>query len=344
MLPQACIVSSIILDDKSEATEFPSAGQNSASSEFQLIYWQCVALCLMTSVTHNPDCTHLLFCNKPIPTVAPPEVVANLASLGVVFVELPLSYRLPEGSISRWGNVFYVLNIIEYFVEKLPHDILIFTDADCIWRKSARSITSLLTNHDCLVYSLRPDDQKNYEGDVLLNGMSRKKMVAVLDEVFHKTLVETPPHNGGEFFAATRQYCAGIIPQIRTLWEYACIHASETDSIKTEEHFLNILAWANDVQSYTADGIVRRLWTNFGDVNVRATDTELVIWHLPAEKKFGFRRMWHAHLKAGNAWNTLDAETVNARSAGFMGIPRRSAVKLGQDLLQKAASRLPDRR
>lgn len=344
MLPQACIVSSIILDDEGEATEFPSAGQDSASSEFQLIYWHCVALCLMTSVTHNPDCPHLLFCNKHIPSVAPPDVVANLSALGVVFVELPLTYRLPEGSISRWGNVFYILDIIEYFVDRLAYDILIFTDADCIWRKSARGITERLAIRDCLVYSLRPEDQKNYEGDVLLNGMSRKKMVAVLDEVFHKRLADTPPHNGGEFFAATRRYCAAILPQIKTLWDYACQHAPETDSIKTEEHFLNILAWANDVQSYTADGIVRRLWTNFGDVNVRASDTELIIWHLPAEKKFGFRRMWHAYLGAGKAWNTLTAEAVNARSARFMGIPRRGAVKLGQDLLQKAASRLPDRR
>ena len=340
MSQQTCIVSSIVLDDESEATEFPSAGQNSASSEFQLIYWQCIALCLMTSIAHNPDATHILFCNRNIPDVAPAAVTATLSSLGVEFVQLPLSYRLPAGSISRWGNVFYVLDIVRYFVETLRHDVLILTDADCVWRKSADGIRARLADHDCLLYSLKPEDQKNYEGDVLLNGMSRRKMVGVLEEVFDKTLDDLPPHNGGEFFAANRTYCTRILPQIDLLWAYACAHAAETDSIKTEEHFLNIIAWRNDIRSYTANDIVRRLWTNFGDVNVRADDANLAIWHLPAEKKFGFRRMWRSYARAGRAWTSYPVGEVDAATARFMGVPRRSAVKLGQDLLQKVTEKL----
>ncbi len=343
MHQQNCIATSIVLDDVDEATDFPSVGGSSASDDFQMVYWRCVALCLLTARTHNPDTPLLLFSNVAVETAAPAEIVAQLRAVGVTFVRLPLSYRLPKGSVSRWGNVFYVLDIIRYFVKELPYDALVMTDADCLWRRPVTALANKLAAQGCLLYSLRPEDQKAYEGDVLINGMSRRKMLGVLEEVFSRRLDAAPPHNGAELFAATRAYCQRVLPQLPALWAYACNHAGEADGIKTEEHLLNILAWANDVPSYGANEFIRRLWTNFADVNLRPADMDLMIWHIPAEKKFGFRRMWDAFVASGRPWSSLSPQEVNAMGAIWMGVPGRSMRKLGQDLFQKIGEKATGR-
>lgn len=338
-----CIATSLVLDSAAEATAFPSAGRDSAASEFQLVYWRCVALCLLTARTHNPSTPLLLFCNRVVEDAAPGEIVDALRKANVQFVTLPLTYRLLQGSVSRWGNVFYVLDIVRYFVDCLPYDAIVLTDADCLWRKSVAVLEPALRAERCLLYSLRPEDQKNYGGDVLINGMSRRSMVAVLEGVFGKRIDIPPPHNGGEVFAATRAYCHKVLDQLDPLWRYACEHVSDADGIKTEEHLLNILAWANGVRSEGANPFIRRLWTNFEDRNVRASDVDLAIWHVPAEKKFGFRRMWESYAASGKPWSDRGPEAVNAEAGRWMGIPVRNARKLGQDLLAKVHEKATER-
>lgn len=308
-----------------------------------MVYWRCAALSLMTARTHNPDASLFLFCNRPVEAAVPPEVMTQLRAADVTLVQLPLTYRLPKGSVQRWGNVFYVLDIMRYFVERMTLDALVLVDADTLWRRPATALNAALAEHGCLLYSLRPEDQKRYEGDVLLNGMSRRKMVEVLAEVCGKHLAEPPPHNGGEIFAATRDYCIRVLPLLPKLWDHACAHAHEVDSIKTEEHLLNILAWSQDMPSYTCNPFIRRLWTNFKDVNVRSADTELTIWHLPAEKKFGFRRMWEAFVASGRSWSSLTPAQVNADAGNWMGVPGRDVRKLRQDFLQKVGEKAQDR-
>ena len=133
-----------------------------------------------------------------------------------------------------------------------------------------RALTPLLPRireHRCLTYTLRPRDQKNYELGQLLNGMSHARMGQVLEETFGVSVAEPPQYHGGEFFAATHGFCRDLLPRIEQLWPRAVAEARWPDSIKEEAHFLSILAYAQGVPPYTANDVIRRIWTNFEDIN-----------------------------------------------------------------------------
>lgn len=332
----------MVLDEPDEATEFPSVGTNSALPEFQRVYWQCIALFFLTSRAHNPRNPHVLYCNRQIRDVAPPLIARLLSDLEVELILLPLTHRLPQAAGSRWGNVFYEIDILSHFAGSGDRSPLLLADSDCVWRKSFAPFEHRLRDKGCLLYALRPEDQKDYQGDVLINGMSRRRMAAVSRALFGKH----PPsgevvHQGGEFSACTQVWCRSVLPMVDRLWEHACAHVAEADTVRTEEHVWSIIAAAADVPPFGANDIIRRIWTNFEDSNARSSDMDMAMWHLPAEKKYGFRRMWDAIEKGRHPGPaTLSGEALNAMTERFMGVPQRSSRKTALDLADKLRERL----
>jgi hypothetical protein len=334
------ISSWIVLDDKEDATAFPSTGRDSSTQDFQKVYWHCIALFFASSRIHNPRNRHALFCNKDVRQAAPADVLAILTDLNVDFVTFPLHYRLPKGSVSRWGNQFYVLDIIKHFAQNDHAAGFIIGDSDCIWRKPLTSFGDEIFEKRCLLYTLRSEDQKGYERGNLLNGMTHHRMKEVVETVFDQELNHLPNYHGGEFFAADRDYCVDIARDFDLLWTKAVNEANMPDSIKEEAHFLSILAEARGVQPYTGNHVIRRIWTHFSDINVQIDDMDLAIWHLPAEKRFGFARMYAWYNASVASWRHIAPEEFNLQSASFMGMPRRSPVKLVQDVVQKIGEKL----
>lgn len=330
----------IVLDEPEEATEFPSVGVNSALPEFQLVYWRCIALFFLTSRAHNPRSPHVLYCNKRVEDVGPAKITALFGELGVDLVQLPLTRRLPPDTASRWGNVFYELDILAHFAGSDDWPSLLLADSDCIWRRPFAPFEGRLREKGCLLYTLQPSDQKNYEGDVLINGMSRRRMAAVSHALFGSLPTGEMPYYGGEFSAFTRPWCRSVLPMVDKLWNHACAHAAEDDTIRTEEHVWSIIAVAADVRPCGANDIVRRIWTNFEDSNARPSDLDLPLWHLPAEKKYGFRRMWSAVEASRPGPASLPGEALNAMTQRFMGVPQRGPRKTALDVKDKTQERL----
>jgi hypothetical protein len=69
----------------------------------------------------------------------------------------------------------------------------------------------------------------------------------------------------------------------------------------------------------------------------------LAIWHLPAEKRFGFARMYAWYSANVKSWTSISPEEFNIVSASFMGMPRRSPVKLVQDVVQKLGEKFGEK-
>lgn len=330
----------LVLDEPSQATEYPSASPVSSDASSQEIYWRCVGIYFLTARLHNPITPLVMFCNRDFEHVAPPEVANLLKSLDVVFIELEISHRLPKGSVTQWGNVFYELDILKWFAQNNLWEGLVITDPDCVWRSTFAPFEQRLIDKNCLIYTLEPADQKDYEGDVLINGMSTKKMRDTVVDVFKRQLSTSIKHNGGEFLAVTRAFCEKNASNIDKLWSFAIANAWKTDSIKTEEHFWNIIARLNDAPERSANDIVRRMWTNFEDVNIRDEDLKLTLWHLPAEKRYGFRRMWNWFVLSERDWRHITPSELNDILEHFMGVPKRSTRKMLLDVADKLSERL----
>ncbi len=329
----------LTLDNPSNETSFPSAGSRSSDRSFQEIYWRCVGVYFLTARIHNPSVPLIIFCDQEISSVAPAKVVELLASLEVTPIRLDLNRRLPRGSVSKWGSVFYELDIVKWQGQNGICDDLVITDSDCVWRSTFDPFKQRLADSGCLIYTLEAADQKNYEGNALINGMSVQKMREVLFEVFEKQ-VSVVRHNGGEFLAITREFCAQNSSNIDWLWSFAVANAWEDDSIKTEEHFWNIIAKLNDIPEFSANDIVRRMWTNFEDRNITAEDLKLPMWHLPSEKKYGFRRMWDWWISSKRSWTDITPSELNTALEHFMGVPKRGPKKMFLDVTEKLNERI----
>jgi len=340
MSARTVIASWIVLDNPDTATAFPSAGLNSSSAAFQLIYWRCLIVCFLTGRVHNPDVPLILYANVEPDIAAPQEILAALRALGVAFRRLDNTLRLPRGSVSRFGNQFYVLDIIQDFAARDDGEALVLTDSDCVWRGTVAGIEAALRSHDCLLYTLRPADQKGYEVGRLLNGMSHARMTEIAQADFGLPPGRQVQYHGGEFFAATRGFCRAMQPRAGALWRRACAEAALPDSIKEEAHFLSVLAEGLGVAPATANAFVRRIWTNFEDLNAVPADNELTLWHLPAEKRFGFRRLWQHLETTGQDWHSFTPKEMNRLTSRYMGVPRRTANKLMLDIAEKIRDRV----
>lgn len=340
MTDRLCIATWIVLDKVEEATDFPSVGENSSRAAFQLVYWRCVATFFATSLAHDPEARHVLYSNVDVAEAAPPGILAHLRALGVEFRLCDITFRLPSGSVSRWGNQFYVLDVIRDFAAHPKGEALVLVDSDCVIRRALTPLLPRIREHRCLTYTLRPRDQKNYELGQLLNGMSHARMGQVLEETFGASVAEPPQYHGGEFFAATHGFCRDLLPRIEQLWPRAVAEARWPDSIKEEAHFLSILAYAQGVPPYTANDVIRRIWTNFEDINTQPDDAALAIWHVPAEKKYGIRRLWRHMERRRLVGQRLSPETSNRLTRRYIGVPRRGPVKLLQDVAEKLRERL----
>jgi hypothetical protein len=85
------------------------------------------------------------------------------------------------------------------------------------------------------------------------------------------------------------------------------------------------------------------MWTHFEDFNVKPSDLMLTIWHLPAEKRFGFRTLYAELLDPRSQFWTGTPEEAVAVIRRHMGVPRKSPVKFGRDLIQRLADRVQQR-
>jgi len=326
----------IVLDDITNETTFPSVGPRSSSSAFQQIYWQCLLGFFVSSLKQNPRYRHVLFCNKGLADVEYLPVPAMLLTLGVELVELPITYRLPQGAVSKWGNQFYILDIVD-FIARTDWPAIIVTDADCVWLKSADGIARALQSEPILAYTLTAPEDLCREGDKPINGMTRNRMGEIVAMIIGDKSLKAPPYHGGEFFAASQMGCRTLSDQTRTLWSRAVEECFMEDSIKEEAHFLSILYAANAVPNYSANPFIRRMWTAFKYWNLRPLDAELTLWHLPAEKRLGFRRFYKEIRRPSSRFRQIDAAAAQEIIGHYMGYPRRSLTKLILDALQKLA-------
>lgn len=67
------------------------------------------------------------------------------------------------------------------------------------------------------------------------------------------------------------------------------------------------------VNNIVANNYIKRMWTTFKFNTVNKEDLNLVIWHLPAEKKTGFKYMF----------NKISKKKINLNEEDFVNLAKR---------------------
>ena len=325
-----------VADDKATASYFPQIGGNSDTPETQAIYWRCVAGFFASSKLVNPHARHLFFCNVLPPRIDGRSIVDLLAALGVEVVALDITYRLRRPDFMMFGNQFYILDILNYLARKeTGNEAVLVFDSDCIWISSADSMAKRTREVGVLTYELGEDEAAEHHK---INGCSRAELALVARQ-FSGFSGNRVAYCGGEVFAGTGDEIRRLAQQIGPLWKL--VAETPENPIREEAHFLSVLFAANGYAARSGNPFIRRIWTSLRHYNARPEDEELTIWHLPAEKRTGFRSLFHALPKG-------EVSTAALAAAGWgpplyrrlFGVPRRSAGKVAASLADKIRQRL----
>jgi hypothetical protein len=129
---------------------------------------------------------------------------------------------------------------------------------------------------------------------------------------------------GGEFYC----FPAGSLPRlagrIRNFWEWMKSEgAGSFGNCLTEEHVMSVVLAGEKGTVHNADGLIKRIWTASNFSNVDGNESGIPIWHLPAEKKKGFVRLYRywadndgfSELSEGDFLRLID-KTVPLRTGG----------------------------
>ena len=325
-------------ETKETESHYPQVGGASSSTAFQDIYWRCVMLFFASSVRHNTHAIHRLYTTvSQVPDVGRVSTSAFLRRLNVEVVQIPFTYLPPLGYHGSWRNQFYILDIIKHLdacgASDEQHVIL---DSDCIFTGSVEPLSRRLSQQGLLALDLELPLDEN------INGLTQRDMKAIFQEMGLPCPAEAAAYYGGEFFAATSEAIHQLAAEIEPLWQ-TCLDrfADGKPKFNEEAHFLSFLYAKLGYAEASANPFVGRIWTGRKFQNASAKDFELIIWHLPSEKKNGIKRLFPQVIQpASRFWTIPPGPEFAKYVAGYMGIPKSSLLKKSRDVFDAVLWRL----
>lgn len=300
-----------------------------SSTQFQAVYWRCVAVFFASSARHDPGARRLLATNlEHVPAVDGHDLAAFLDRLGVEVVTLPYTFQPPEGYFGAWRNQFYVFDVLRHLARQLAaDDVGMLLDSDCVWARPSGRMAAMTRRHGALTYDL------GLPADTDLHGLSPQTMADLYADL-GAPADAPPPYLGGELVAATGTVLGEIDGRDDALWaEMLRRHAAGLPKFNEEAQALSYLYHVLDVPYGTANPYLRRISTTLlkGD-DARAPDLDLTVWHVPGEKRYGLRRLFAEALDPASAFWTLTGDAWRRHVGKQIGLPGRSLRKLALDL------------
>lgn len=313
----------ICADKVGEEGIFPQANtrQKSSSQSHQNIYWRCLVVFYITSRRFNHNEKHVLFTNvKQLPEIDGIKMGDILAELGVEVVHTDFKYKTPKGYFGTFQNQFYEFSILEYITEhnKRPDDQYLIVDSDCLFIKPAREMFEEAAKTGFMSF----EDECTV--DLVINGLSRKNLKTLYETLLGRKLDEIPGYHLGEFLLCSVKNINKIFSDFKELFPVLLDrHARGLPKFNEEAHTLSYLYFKNDLKASESRTFMKRIWTNpLFYRNVSTTDTNLVLWHLPAEKTFGIAKLYNDFMHT-SAHLGLDESNENylERIQKTLGIP-----------------------
>ena len=278
-------------DQKGEESKYAQTGEISSSQRHWDIYLRCVAVFYTISRHFNKLEKHILFTNVcTIPVIRNFDLMQLLNELQVEVVHVDFNRIPPKAYHLAWRNQFFEFSILEYVAENYnENDNFLLLDTDCVFVKPAKNIfDEAKANDGFLSYVI------DYEAHSDINGLSRTQMKVLFEDLLNDSNISLPGYHGGEFFLSSVRNIKKIHSDFIVLWP-KLLEKNRNGQLKfTEEaHILSYLFYKNGFRGSGANQFIRRIWTN--PVFYRNTDgkeSELYIWHVPAEKRMGFKTLF----------------------------------------------------
>ncbi len=328
----------IVLDNEDSQSYFPQAGRkSSADLSVQALYWQCVvALFAVAKRASGPGQSFRLYTNDAVNmSKAPAGIAQMLDSLGVDIRVVPLVHIPPPFYHGSWRNQFYILDIMASIAEEDIDGNYLVLDSDCVCIRPLQSIFDAIEHNGAL--PLITGEQLGRP----VNGLTREQMGTLFEELSNTKLAIPPQYYGGEFFAANSATIRRMLPLAEYAWTQS-IERHHTGKLKFNEeaHLLSYVYQQLGLESGSANLFIKRLWTGVLYRNGEPKDKELLIVHLPGEKRFGYSKLYKA-IRNPASWVYCENDDELRRIIQkVMSIPKPSADRLAEELWGFAINRI----
>lgn len=329
----------IVLDTAETSSYYPQAGRTpSSDASIHRIYWNCVVtFYAVAQRTLGTRYAYVLFTNaENLESSAGPAIADMLRSLDVEIVCIPRVHVTPPNYHSGWANQFYIIDILKHLAPGPPDRAYLVLDSDCIIAHSLDPLFQAAREHGFLTYDTGVPPDKP------INGITRTQMGVIFSELGKVAVPSPPPYYGGEFFAATGAAVQQMLPWVDLAWSQS-LKRAETGQPKFNEeaHLLAFVYYMLGAVPATANVFVKRLWTGVMYRNGVKGDENLPVWHLPGEKRFGYRKLTPAVLDRQSwFWKQPADAAWQKRIAGLLGVPRPSLLKMAGEVIFYGLNRL----
>lgn len=311
-------------DEKGEESLFPQTGQLSSSQSHQNIYWRCLILFFITSKRFNHSEKHVLFTNvKRLPVVDGRSVETLLNNLEVDVVFTDFKYKTPKGYYGAFQNQFYEFSILEHIAlnRQAPNDLYLVVDSDCIFIKPAAPLFKEAAPKGFISF------EDEVKPDYVINGLSRRDLKGLYEELMGHEITEMPSYHLGEFLLSSVENIKTFYTDFLTLWPQLLErHAAGRKKFNEEAHTLSYLYFKNGFRAAASNPYMKRIWTNpLFYRNVEPSDTGLALWHLPAEKTFGLHTLYEIFMNESNnfGWDISQEKYLDTVQKA-LGVPHLS--------------------
>lgn len=149
--------------------------------------------------------------------------------------------------------------------------------------------------------------------------------------------IEQPPrYFGAEFIGGTGDNIKKLWEEIDEIWNISLERFAQGKSkFNTEEQMLSYIYNKQGYTPGTANPYLERIWTAAQFYTANQSNFQLDVWHLPAEKANGIKRLFmQVSHPQSLFWNLPVGEEFMKYAAGYLGIPKRNISKILLDTLQ----------
>jgi len=307
-------------DSKITEGRYANVGANSSDQYVQNVYWRCVYGFFHSSIRVNPEAKHVLFTNaRNLPIVDGVCFRAALEQLGVLVVFLEYTFSPPPEYPKNWRNQFYVFDCIKWFRENAAADDIVgLFDSDIVWLKPLSKISEGMSEGSVMAYDMR------YPVDKDIHGLTLNDSKELYRELGVDLGGQAPKYYGGEFFLCEFSALEGLIEAVKFGWSESMRRWSIGETFFTEEaHVLSFAYSQSERDIHDLSVYAKRIWTSFkGYNNSSESDLDLVMWHLPSEKRFGFRRYYAAVRRKPTLFDGVPQSEFVRYLSRVMNVPR----------------------
>lgn len=321
-------------EKKDDESFYPSVGGNTSSEEFQRVYWCCVYDFFKSAkLTQNSELKYLFFTNvEKIPTdIYGINIDAFLKEAGVEVVRLELTYKTPKDWYGAWRNQFFVFDILKYLRNQNQTDAnYLILDSDIFITKDLTPVFEDIGHNNIITYKC------GFEDDYSIHGISGNQMT----ELYRNYILSSSDsvtkdigkivYKGGEFIGITSSVIPGILETFDGLWEYDHkLYEQQKVKLNEEAHFLSVIYHHLGYDESIANKYIKRMWTALRYDNIHRGDENLLLWHMPAEKKYLFVKMAQYMKK------DITEEDFLSTLRQWAGIPGLRIVRLFRKAIDK---------